>query len=135
MADKVVLRGPEQEKFMNRILDEGVKPHAETIAKIALNRDVAVVAFEVVDDPPIVKESLRSLGWHGEPVFALNRTRAEQMAVESAKRNDPVTAAWLRRRTMGRIYLCTGAGTLLVNYDEKSGYSLEPGSSDTEHLS
>ncbi len=114
-------------KMMRRILDEGVIPHADALAMIWLNGEVAVVVFEVADEG---KDALRTLGWHGEAVFALNRTRAEQLA----KRSDPVTAAWLRRRGPGRMFLWNGLGTLLLNHETGKGWSTEPGSTDTEWM-
>jgi hypothetical protein len=114
-------------KMMRRILDEGVIPHAVALARIWLNEEVAVVVFEVADE---CKDGLRILGWNGEAVFALNRTRAEKLAA----RSDPVTAAWLRRRGPRRMFLWSGSGTLLMNCEEGKGWSTEPGSTDMEWM-
>jgi hypothetical protein len=112
---------------MRRILDEGVIPHTAALERIWLNGEVAVAVFEVADKG---KEGLRNLGWHGEAVFALNRTRAERLAGHS----DPVTAAWLRRRGPGRMFLWNGLGTLLMNCEAGKGWSTEPGSTDLEWM-
>ncbi len=122
---------------LRRLLEVGIKPHAEKIAEIAARGDIAVVVFEVDDmfgDRRLIETSkagLRALGWRGENVFALNRTRATRLLADA----DAVTARWVGRRQRGvtRIFVAMHTGTLLVNLDAE-GYSLERGSPDADWL-
>jgi hypothetical protein len=117
---------------MNRLLEDGIKPHIEAIAPIAMNGGIAVVVFEPGAE---LRDALRNIGWDGTAaVFELSAARAGAMASESAKLGDSVTQAWLTRPRTGRIFLWAEAGTLLVNFVAGSGFSIEPGSLEGERV-
>jgi hypothetical protein len=116
---------------VRRILSLGVRPHAETLAPIAADGDVAVVVFE---PEHAVIEVLQHMGWDGRSaVLRISGDASERWAADCARRGDAVTAQWLRRRSHGvsRIFLFAHHGTLLLNCDAE-GYSLEPGSSEVK---
>lgn len=115
---------------MDRILEQGIKPHVEAIARIGLDGDLAVVVFEPSDE---AKPALAAFGWDGKPVFSVNRTRA----IKLMEKSDPVTRAWVAKKSSAeciRIFVFVHLGTLLVNYRPGEGYSLEPGSTDAKTL-
>lgn len=110
-----------------RLLEQGIKPHADELAPIMISGEVAVLAFE----PDVALEpALRAVGWNARAVFRL----ATRWRTRLAQGSDPVTRAWLARsgRDVGRILVFWGAGTLLVNYTPATGYTLEPGSIASE---
>jgi hypothetical protein len=118
---------------MNRLLEEGIKPHVAAIAPIAMNGGIAVVVFE----PGVeLQSALRNIGWDGTAaVFELSPARARAIADECANLGDRVTEAWLTRPQTGRIFLWAQSGTLLVNFVAHRGFSIEPGSLEGERLS
>ncbi|MEJ7735146.1 MAG: hypothetical protein WKG00_38910 [Polyangiaceae bacterium] len=125
------LRGGTVEE-MNRLLDDGIKPHIEAIAPIAMNGRIAVVVFQPGAE---LQGALRNIGWDGTAaVFELSPARASAMAAESAKLGDSVTQAWLVEPRTGRIFLWAQSGTLLVNFVSGRGFSIEPGSLDGERV-
>jgi hypothetical protein len=78
---------------MNRLLEEGIKPHAEEVARICLEGGIACVVFE---PGPEWQHALRSHGWNGEPVFALPAKIRERLA-----KSDHVTKRWVERKFKG----------------------------------
>jgi len=111
---------------LNKLLEDGLKPHAAAIAEIAMRGDIAVVLFEPswggID-------AARVLGRSGsEMVFAINRTRARKHLSGA----DHITAKWVERREKGvaRVFVIMNEGTLLVNYRPGAGWEIEPGSTD-----
>lgn len=112
-------------------INEGVKPHIEEIDRIAMGEGrIAVVVF---NPHPQVLPYLHSLGWDGEkPVFALSDARARRQAADSAAQGDKISARWFRSTAKGRIYICSGLGSFLLNFDPEKGLYLEPGSTTEE---
>ena len=111
--------------FLDRLLNEGIKPHAETISPIHLSGGIAVVVYN----------------WHGddETLEACATGRGAQAfrlppRVKNQLRDaDHITRAWCDRKGPGRLFVLTGRGTFLVNFDpESGGYSFEPGSLDAQ---
>lgn len=111
--------------FLARLLEQGIKPNAEAIARIHANGDIALVPFEVA---PEWRARLEEAGFSLE-VRPL--TAAQRRQLSGA---DHVSARWVKGKRPGRIYVVSGSGTLLVNHDE-SGFAIEPGSTDREVLS
>ncbi len=117
-------------ELYKRILAEGIKANAKTIAPVISAGDVAVVVFE----PTMAVASLAlRLGWNGQaPAFRLSEESCAGWAHSLETLGDRVTARWLRAKRFGRILVLAQDGSLLVNLSETLGYSLEPGSSDEE---
>ncbi len=133
--------------WFNELLDRFVKPHVETLAKIAYRREIAVIVAEDMapmdapGEPGFLsaecRETLRRLGWDGHaPVFemprAVRRSYAESIVTSSG---DTVTHRWLTRpglRKHLRLLVFAHSGTLLLNYTPRDGWHLEPGSTDAE---
>jgi hypothetical protein len=121
---------------LNRLLEEGIKPHARTLAEIAAAGNVAIVVFDLAADDDLLQAAARAAGWDGRTaVFPMARDYKEQLAMEG----DAVTAAWLTREPSPdpssrvlRIFVFTGRATFLVNYVPGRDYSFEPGSLDSE---
>ena len=141
------LTTPEETRAVyERIVAEGIKPHAETIARAHDNGEVAVVFFNISDehshamasaDVRGYRDAVKSMGWRGgrSECVAWNRTRAEKFADALARTSpaDPC-AQWLRGRRPGRIFVWSGLGSLCINFDPKSGYSSAPGTGDHEWM-
>ncbi len=118
------MKDPKAERLLNKLLDEAIKPHAVKIAEIAARGEIAVVAFEPSE---MGLTALETMGRrNGEPVFALNRTRAMRLLGET----DPVTKRWastLATPERAKIFVVAQKGTLLVNFESGRGFSIEPG--------
>lgn len=129
-------------EFLNRLLEEGIKPLSEKIATIHLNGDVAVLFFEIeTGDSAEAKTAMASakdLGWTGgrAEVAAMTKTRAAKFAdaIATIAPTDPAIA-WLRGRKSGRIFVCVSAATLCVNFVPGTGFTIEPGTLDRQWLS
>jgi hypothetical protein len=122
-------------ELLTRILEKGIKPHAEAISRASLAGEVSVVFYEIQIGEPALVSALRSLGWRGgtSECVRLSRTRAERLAdnlppVDSASK-------WLRGHRPGRIFAFTGKGSICVNFRPERGYWLEPGTLEREWLS
>lgn len=117
------------EYLMHRLLEKGIKPHAEAIARIAATGGIAVVVWEV--DESNLRKLLRAEGWRpSSPVFPM--TPRMKAALDAT---DFVTCRWLKMRSdlcVTRLFVVVRDGTLLVNYTPSEGFSLEPGSTDRE---
>ncbi len=116
-------QGADVTSFLERILTEGIKPHADAIARIGEAGKIAGVVFELHRGVP--EDAARRLGWDGvRSTFTISRATARRTIAHA----DQVTAAWVEQRTPGRtqIFLMVHAGTLLVNHDLGQGFSLEP---------
>ncbi len=111
-------------QLADRLLDLGIKPHAEEIAAIAAKGDVAVVVFE---PDPSIADALNTIGWDGEShVFRLSNNAKRRLVAGL----DKVTMRWLNRKAGVRVFLFVQGGNLLVNLDER-GWFIEPGSNDS----
>jgi hypothetical protein len=128
VTDAAVPGGP-----LDLLLRETIIPHAEELAVIQDRGDIAVVVHTAPD--AVAADSLRVLGWNGETVFGINRTRARKYVAPA----DAVTARWVERRDPDELRMLIIWGqthsTLLVNFRAGGGYSIEPGSLDSERAS
>jgi hypothetical protein len=118
-----------QRRHMQRILDEGIKPHATRIAEVCFgNGGLAVVVFELDEKS---QSGLRQHGWRGEPVFPMPETMRRALT-----ETDHITGPWVAQRWRDgdplRILLVVHQGSLLVNYALGRGFYIEPGSTDAE---
>lgn len=121
------------QNLLNRLLKEGIRPHADSIAPIIADGDVAVVAFEPMKTG---KKALRALGWNGrDPVFRLGHHHAKRMAQNLISQGDIAGGEWLARRRDGRIFVFVQGGTLMFNLEPGGGFGPEPGTLDREWLS
>jgi hypothetical protein len=117
--------------------EEAFSRLSEHIAKIIAAGRIAVVVHE---PHPEVLDGIAALGGGRSTatrVFALAPKRAKRLARIFSRVNDLVTAKWLKRvdtASTGRLYVCVHLGTLLVNYVEGEGFSIEPGSVDADFL-
>jgi len=121
-------------EYMNRLLDDGIKPHVFQLSRIISDGDVAVVLFEPCEE---AKEAATELGWDGQShVFRMsNRIRRRYIEILRKKcPEDKITPRWLDSKNIGRIFCLVTKGSLLVNLDFGRGYSIEPGSLDREWM-
>ncbi len=113
---------------MDRLVELGLKPQAETLARAYVAGDVAVVFFEV---GPSAQPAAHALGWNGQDgATRITRTRARKLAdaLEGSHPGDRAGISWLRSRERGRIFVVTGNGTLMLNGGtEAGGYVIAPG--------
>jgi hypothetical protein len=125
----------QSQAFLDRLLEEGIKPHAMTIAIASAAGEVSVVFYDVASEFPVSVAAARALGWRGgrSECIPLNRTHAERIADKLP--SAVPSAKWLRGRRPGRIFVCTGGGSLCVNYEPGVGFSLEPGTTNREWMS
>ena len=130
-------------RTLDRIHEEGIVPHADTIARIFLERGVALLFFEVGLGPPEMRAAsesgARAFGWRGGRVEVgrINKTRAARFAGALARSwpADVAAVAWLRRRSGDRLFVAVRAGTLCVDFVEGEGFSVVPSTCDAEWLS
>lgn len=113
--------------LFERLFKSGIQPHAQAITEILSRGEIAVVVFEL---HPSHRKAARAIGWKGKPVFPIPRATAYRMAMATG---DEVTRRWVKREQgPGRIFVMMHLGTLLLNLDPETGFSLEPGSTYTE---
>ena len=121
-------------ELIERIVNQGIRPHAPELAVIGFSGDVAVVVFEPGED---AKETARDIGWDGESaVFRLS----EQGTRALAGSGKTAMAKWLRKKfdpaaPVARVYVLTGDEPLLLNYSSNEGWYPEPSASDRQGLS
>jgi hypothetical protein len=121
----------EAEEILDRLLEEGIKPVAGGLAKFAAHGVIPIVVFEPGGETQRVLK-LTFHGWKaGMRLIGITR---EEFA-RSFGTLDHVTEAWGSRiRPQGDvpIFMFVHDGTLLINFIDGKGYSLEPGSMDEE---
>lgn len=114
--------------FMDRLVELGLKPQAETLARAYVAGDVAVVFFEV---GAWAQSAARAHGWNGQDGATwITKTRAMKLAdaLERSHPGDHAGTSWLRSRERGRIFVVTGNGTVMLNgVPEAGGYVIAPG--------
>lgn len=120
--------------FLEQLLQQGIKPHDHTITRAFSEGQVVLVFHNIASNSPEAIAAARSLGWRGasSECIPLNRTRAERIA-ELLPSADPCSK-WLRGKRPGRIFVCSGAGTLCLNYDPEGSFSIEPGTTNGEWM-
>jgi len=116
--------------FFADILENAVKPHAQTIASITKGGDIAVVVFEPRKDVAVVAEAW---GWDGtSPVFRLSNEKRKESLDFFRELGDEVSERWFSaERDGGRIFLLVHGATFLLNIT-KDGLTFEPGSLDSQ---
>ncbi|HMI82551.1 MAG TPA: hypothetical protein VK550_00590 [Polyangiaceae bacterium] len=118
------------QKLMDRVLEQGIKPHAGEIAEIGLSGRFACVVFE---PGPAVREALKKWGRSEEKVFPLSSGQVRALA-----QTDEAARRWFATppdETKIKVFLVVHDGTLLINHEPGKGYSTEPSSTDRERLS
>lgn len=118
----------EEEKFFARLLSEGIKPHADVIARAHGGGLVAEVFYDLA--PSMHDTARKHMGWTGAKSEArvMTRTRAERLADSIFKTHpgDPAVP-WLRGKRPGRILVWTGMGSLCIEHEPGRGFRLAPG--------
>ena len=112
------------DELLERLLEEGIKPHTDAILAAHEAGGVAVVLFEPVEEH---EPMFRAMGWPDRPAFPMT-PQLRRSLLDS----DPVTRRWLEvpRDGVVRIFALVHRGSLLVNYDPERGYWIEPNSLD-----
>ena len=110
---------------MAHILENEIVPNAETIVSIHAKGRVALVVSPNLE--PSYRNALRVPANGNCGVLG---SAARKVMIQQARRiNDLVTARWLKGTRPGRIfYISKGGGTLLLNFDSESGFTVEPDS-------
>ena len=114
----------------NRLLDEAIKPNAQKIARICLERDVALIFFAPGPDPD-VRAAAKKMGWKGGRIEVRRMTRRSARDFADLLHPGDPAAAWFRRRVEGRIFVVMEGGTLCVNFIPGCGFTLEPGTTNS----
>jgi hypothetical protein len=118
----------QQNEARRRFLEQAIKPYATEIAECCVGHGGLAVVVHAPDAS--VRDVLRKHGWDGEKVWAMPETLRQALAY-----SDHVTGPWLERPWDEgdplRIFLFSGSGTALLNFDPAAGWSVEPGSTDT----
>jgi hypothetical protein len=112
-------------ELLSKMVEKAIIPHAEEIARIAIDGGVAVVLYQ----PDATARRIgRELGWdkYNAPVIRLSQEHAARLATA-----DRATAKWLARTSGVRVFVFMHGGTLLLNFGDQ-GWSLEAGSTDVE---
>jgi hypothetical protein len=70
----------EEKKFFERLLNEGIKPHADVIARAHGDGLVAMVFYDLA--PSVHDTARKYMGWGGgkSEAYVMTRTRAERLA-------------------------------------------------------
>ena len=111
---------------LDELLANGIKPHSKILADIIVRDEVAVVIYQLAPDDHEGNEEALALGWDRcSPVFELGAEVKTRLIENLEEDGDMVGARWFRGGRCGRIVVVTGYGTLLVNHDMESGYSIE----------
>jgi hypothetical protein len=116
---------------LDRILQSGIKPHVNEIARIAAGRGIAVVLFNACD---AAIEVLQHSGWKGEMCFRMTTKFRKAFAKNLADIGDTAAARWLLRKPNkqeARVFLFVDSATLCLNCGPDGWYP-EPGTIDAE---
>ena len=127
-------------QLLDRVHAEAILPNIDELARIFVERDVALVFFEIGGPDPatdrMVKEGARALGWGGGRVEVgrLTHARAGRMAdeIEHSNPGDVAGIAWFRRHSEGRLFVLVQAGTFCFDFEPGKGFSIAPGTTDAE---
>lgn len=132
MSERRTMTQAETQKFLDDLLENGIKPHQQTLAEIALRGEVAVIAYK---PDPMAFDALDALGWKKRPAFAVTRTRMREIAEQTPQ--DKAFQAWAARPSGEkclRIFVFQQSGTFLVNCRQGGDLEIEPGSTDSEWM-
>jgi len=127
-------------QLLDRVHAEAIMPNVDALAQICVERDVALVFYEIGGRDPVTdrtaKEGARALGWGGGRVEIgrLTHTQAGKMADEIERSNpgDVAAISWFRRHSEGRLFVLVQAATFCVDFDPGKGFSIAPGTTDAE---
>ncbi len=127
-------------QLLDRVHAEAIMPNVDALARIFVERDVALVFYEIgASDPAtdsMVKEGARSMGWGGGRVEVgrLTQEQAGRMAdgIERSNPGDVAGIAWFRRHSEGRLFVMVQGGTFCFDFESGKGFSLAPGTTDAE---
>lgn len=130
----------QQSHLLERVYAEAIVPNADALARIFVERDVALVFYEIggpdAATDRMAREGAKALGWEGGRVEIgrLTQARAAMMADEIERSNpgDVAGIAWFRRHSEGRLFVLVQAGTFCFDFVPGSGFSLAPGTTDAE---
>ena len=126
--ETVQLDGVEAERFVTDLVRRAVSPHAGEIARLGPGNILVVVH----DAAPRARTALKAMGAQDAPVFVLGEPQRGVLA-----RTDHITERWVQQPPAEgclKIFLITGPSTLLVNYTEGSGWSVEDDSTSNSAL-
>jgi hypothetical protein len=134
MAEPRRLTAEEAQAFFRRLLAEAIQPHAQAIAEIWSDNEVAVVFFEATERAR--DEAREVFGWDGaSAVFAMPEENVRRLAAGCKQMGDNVTPNWIAAKRPGRVFALVHDGsTFLLNCGDE-GWSLEPNSLDAGWMS
>lgn len=127
-------------QLLGRVYAEAIMPNVDELARIFVERDVALVFYEIGGPDPatdrMAKEGARALGWGGGRVEVgrLTHARAGRMAdeIERSTPGDVAGIAWFRRHSEGRLFVLVQAGTFCFDFEPGNGFSIAPGTTDAD---
>jgi len=113
----------------NWIIDDGLAPHADLIARIISSGDIACVFFNVHEAN---LSAAQTLGFTGEgSVLRMSNAVRKRFVERLRATGDTVTVNWLERKARNRIFLMVELASFLINVEPGKGIQLEPGSLQT----
>lgn len=127
-------------QLLDRVHAEAIMPNAEAIAQIFVERDVALVFYEIGGPAPVTdrsaKEGARALGW-GEgrvEIGRLTHAQAGKIAdeIERSTPGDVAAISWFRRHSEGRLFILVQAATFCIDFEPGKGFSIAPGTTNAE---
>jgi hypothetical protein len=117
-------------RVLRELLDQSIKPYAESLARITADGGIAIVVHEPDARDAGLMAALAEAGWDGRPVLRMATAFRHRLLRGCAEMGDAVTVRWLRRKSpLGRVFVFMGRGTLLLNVGS-AGITIEPGSLD-----
>lgn len=114
---------PEQ---LAHIINQGLRPHAPTLAGIGFSGDVVVAVFEPGEE---AKKTALAIGWDGEsPVFRMSPEARKTLAGSGAA--ETALGKWLQKKfvpaqPVARILVLTGDAPVMLNFSAFGGWALE----------
>lgn len=115
-------RSQEEMAWLGR-LHAHLQEHARDVGAVLDGGRVAVVVFEPAQTK-LMRKALLRFGARKRTVFPMAADMERRL-----RRADHITARWLDRKDVGRVFVMSGEGSLLVCVD-KDGLSIEPDSTD-----
>ena len=113
-------------RFLDEFLAEAIKPQWDAIEPIIDTGEIAVVVWNLDVQS---SKAANMIGWDGKTsVFPMTQAVRRKMAAGCASLGDDITGRWLTGKCGKRIFAMTRLGTLLVNYADGLGFSVQPAS-------
>lgn len=121
---------------MERIIQAGITPHVDQIARIGIGGSIVVVVFEPSET---AKMALTHWNWTGAPCFRMTTRHRKTMAKALEAMGDEAAARWLMRKQnrsdpVIRIFLFVHDATFCINFTPEKGYWVEPKTLDHERV-